>query len=443
MQRKLASLALHAVNQASQIQFRKLALLGLAAVTLTACGGSSTEKPVVTPPPINQDTTADIQGQIFLPDGTTPLSNATVYVSGTSSNTALLSKTANRTCPEPDVSYEAYTCTQGDGRFTLAGLDKNNHELIAYKGAFQLSFMVDTTNAAGTTFTADPVSLDADLQQGDTKMAVVTGDYDAMQNVLAKSGFGTVDEIGQLILGTETFDIYNGNESSDFANYPGFSSLFAIDDSTGTERIHNYDIVFINCGAWEYGEDTDTGIVVPEDDHTIAVLQAFVNAGGRLYATDLAYDYIEQAFPSYIDFYADTSSPDIAESLNAAEQGDDATLIEAGTVLDTNLLTFLQNTTCTALEGEQCLNEDGTVFIEGFLSSWAIMNGAHENAEGVSFYIQADILSYDSDAPLLRPLTTAFNVGAGRVLFSSYHSEDHGDTGLFPQERILQYLIFE
>lgn len=42
-----------------------------------------------------------------------------------------------------------------------------------------------------------------------------------------------------------------------------------------------------------------------------------------------------------------------------------------------------------------------------------------------------------------KPLTASFAFGAGYVFFSSYHSEDRNSTGLLPQERVLQYLIFE
>lgn len=70
------------------------------------------------------------------------------------------------------------------------------------------------------------------------------------------------------------------------------------------------------------------------------------------------------------------------------------------------------------------------------------MNGAHEGSNA-SFYIEAEVKSVDYEQTFIKPLTTSFNVGEGRVFFSSYHSENHGSAGLLPQERILQYLIFE
>lgn len=215
----------------------KLLAAGLVTIVLTACGGGGSD----TPPTTTQAeiTTANIQGKILLPDGSTPLSNATVYIQAYSgSNSAEQhDKVTNRTCTAPSEAYLAYTCTAGDGTFSLQGLNKDSYEVFVSKGAFNTSFLVDTTNVNGDSFSADPVALDTDLQNGNTRMAVVTGDYDAMQNVLAKSGFGNVDSFGELVLGSETFDIFVGNNDDKYSDYPGFASLFEIDDSTGVEYI--------------------------------------------------------------------------------------------------------------------------------------------------------------------------------------------------------------
>lgn len=442
-----------------------LPLVALFSLFLTGCGGGATDKPnPIDPPatPPDATMTTDIQGQLVLPDGATPLSNATVYIKSFASTSAksVLAKSSNQTCDEPSEAYLSYTCTAGDGSFSFSDLEQDNHQLIAYKGAFSVSLMVDTRNDQSGSLTLDTIALDADLKNGDTKMAVVTGLFDSMENVLAKTGFGEVNENGELIVGSETFDIYVGDsepsweddKTAHYESYPLFSTLFDIDDSTGIERIHNYDIVFINCGVNEvdYGSydspsvpDAASDFVAPDDEHVIATLQAYVNNGGRLYATDLAYDYIEQAFPSYIDFYADESTPTITEALNEAEAGIADLIVEEATLLDAQLASFLQNTTCTALESEQCLNENGTVYIEGFLSGWAIMNEAHEGATSVQFHVEAEVQSTHYEETFIKPLTASFSVGDGRVFFSSYHSEEHGNIGLLPQERILQYLIFE
>ena len=42
-----------------------------------------------------------------------------------------------------------------------------------------------------------------------------------------------------------------------------------------------------------------------------------------------------------------------------------------------------------------------------------------------------------------KPLTMTFPSGAGKVLYSSYHTAGASHPYMLPQERILQYLIFE
>ena len=45
----------------------------------------------------------------------------------------------------------------------------------------------------------------------------------------------------------------------------------------------------------------------------------------------------------------------------------------------------------------------------------------------------------------MRPLTISFDLGAGRVTYTSYHTEPSfdGSAGFLPQERILQFIVFE
>lgn len=49
------------------------------------------------------------------------------------------------------------------------------------------------------------------------------------------------------------------------------------------------------------------------------------------------------------------------------------------------------------------------------------------------------------DTPVNRPLTVSFSAGGGRVTCTSHHTEPSFATtsGFLPQERILQFLVFE
>jgi len=281
---------------------------------------------------------------------------------------------------------------------------------------------------------------------GAPRIAVVTGIYDRMQDVLAKTGLGTVNESGRLVLGSESFDLFDGDDSLG-EEYREFSELFQTDPTTGNARINNYDIVFINCGATEFSfvEVGPTYYADPEDNNVKTALFTYVTSGGRLYATDWAYDYIEQTFPEYIDFYGSESTVDRFEPelANAAEEGIEIDSNNA-TVLVDDLSSFLNNSSCG--EGTTCLNNDGTLHVEGFLPAWAIIEGAHAESTGVTIYTEGfapasvDYLDEESET---RPLMVSIDIGEGKVFFSSYHTENLISTQLLPQERALQFLVFE
>jgi hypothetical protein len=73
-----------------------------------------------------------------------------------------------------------------------------------------------------------------------------------------------------------------------------------------------FDIVFLNCG-----NNYEFEILNSPDNLT--QLQAYVNAGGRLYVTDLSYDFVEQPFPQVMRFEGDADDPSTPGSLRGVE----------------------------------------------------------------------------------------------------------------------------
>lgn len=411
-------------------------------LAITACGGGGSDKKTETPTSGN----ITVSGTIVIPDGETPVSNATVYIASDQSSVPnrIQKPAVGVDCPEPDVSYIFATCTDENGEFTLEGLAPANYEVTVEKGAFSANFALNAENEENNaTITLDSsVALGGSLDAGAANIAVVTGLFDSMEDVLAKTGLGSVNSIGKLILGSESFDLYDGDDSLE-SDYPDFSELFEIDSFTGNPRIYNYDIVFINCGASEYAFGDSTYAVDPEDSDVQSIIFDYVSSGGRLYATDWAYDYIEQTFPEYIDFFGSESitDPFEPEFANEAQEGISIDS-ENATVLDDNLRNYLSNVACD--DSDTCLNSDGTLHVEGFLGAWAVMEGAHSNNAAVTFYTEGPAPTYLDDAEdTVRPLMVSIDIGEGKVFFSSYHTENLFSTGLLPQERALQFLVFE
>ena len=205
-------------------------------------------------------------------------------------------------------------------------------------------------------------------------------------------------------------------------------------------------LIFINCDEFVLGDELDT-----DTSTKIANLRSYVLAGGKLYVTDLSYDYVEQAFPEFVNF-KDGGSGTSAETAGAAEDGSNSFFDENATVEVAALGTWLDGRTVNTGNNETdcstttvngttgARNTDGSIFIGDFLSGWAMMDGAEAGATITTWITGTDVDSQD------RPLTVTFDAGSsgGRVLYSSYHtSESCPTTGFWPQERVLQYLVFE
>ncbi len=423
--------------------FRIQSLILFLSIGLVACGaGESNDRGGDTG--AAEQETVTVSGNITIPDGSTPAANATVYIAGGSAASSQ-KPILGTDCPLPPENYITATCTLADGSFEIEVAGSNTVEFRVVKGAFSLKFEVNLAEALeGVVALPTAVALSNELAEGGANIAVVTGLYDSIENVLAKSGLGGFDSTGALVLGTETFDLYDGDNSLT-ENYPGFAELLEKDSATGNANIFNYDIVFINCGAREFS-DSFYGLA-PEAPRTKEILRDYVELGGRLYVTDLAYDFVEQTFPEFIDFYSPHGEdadhdPHIAEPLNDAEQGESDIVVEEADILNIVLQDYLMNVGCGDDNDEACLNENETMHVEGFLFGWAVMNGAHEGAEGVTFYTQGEVDTF-TETDVVKPLMVSFDVGAGRVFYSSYHTEDINSSGLLPQERTLQFLIFE
>lgn len=375
-----------------------------------------------------------LEGCVLAPDESTPIAGAKVVL-------------------EDEGLGFPETFTEGDGSysFDLTGLPlpAGNVTFVATKSSFSGSI---TTNV-GAIAPVNGVRDIGCIELTPPAMAVVTGIFDRMQDILAKTGFGQTDANGQLILGTEQFDIYDGDDGvtlgASAGSYPDADALFFDLDEDGEPDLNNYDIIFVNCGVEQ--EIVDGFVTIQNepsalDEERIAAIRDYVANGGILYCTDLAYDFVEQAFPEFIDFYgSDGTAAGNQETPGAAERGfgrnpgETPEVFTNAAVLDGLLSDFLDAATCDGAVG--CRNGDGSVFITGFAPAWAAMNGAHPAAD-VKIWVEGEVEV--DEVTSVRPLTASFGFGDGTVHFSSYHTEEANPSAQFrAQERILQFLVFE
>lgn len=403
------------------------AVLALA-LSIGACGSGGED---------NEGIPGQVSVAVSAPNGD-PISGATVWVPNgaatmkslqVDSSTKALTDDEGETCADvPEPAFDS-DCSGADGSATLACEGEGEITIKFAKGSFSGVLSATCGQAA---------VVQAAFGTGSTSMAVVTGAFDRMEDVLAKLGFGMVDDFGLLEMGSETFTLYDGNNTLDDGTYKNFEDVLL----DPTELAKN-DIIFINCDQFGLGSELDTDTATK-----LANLRQYVEDGGKIYVTDLSYDYVEQAFPDYVDFQGDDAVPGDAE--NGFDREDPNAKVN-----NSDLAAWLDNITVntgnpddncfdTTINGKNgARNEDGSIFIADLLGGWAIMDGEEAAPAGpMTQWIQGT----DLEGAALRPLTATFEVGSngGRVLYTSYHTADTCPTqGFWPQERVLQYLVFE
>ena len=198
-----------------------------------------------------------IAGTICAPNGATPVGGARVRV-----NTV--------DCAGDAVRVETFTDSRG--RFELRGVAAGEVRVDVTTGSFTASAEVQV-RAGGTVLLAGG---DGKLCFSPTSVAIaaLTGAYDRIEDNLAQLGFAA--------------DIYCGAAG---AYRPARTLLQDVD------ALARYRLLFVNCG---------TGVNLRTDNfentQIIEHLRSFVRAGGSVYASDLAADFVEQAWPGWVDF---------------------------------------------------------------------------------------------------------------------------------------------
>lgn len=354
--------------------------------------------------------TGSVSGTVFAPNGTDPVSEALVFVMG--SGTSAVGD-------PPDEPHGAFTYSGANGQFTLNGVPVGAQSIKFLKGAF--SKVINITVAQGNNpLTAAQTSFDSGASGGAGDMLVVTGHYDAIQNVLAKLGLGTVNDVSHMLeLGSETFEMVDGDsELPD--TYQNFDAWWPV--ATNWDQ---YRTIFLNCG-----NDYDEAFLA--DTAAVAKLKAWVQAGGHLYCTDWSYNFIEQIWPDKMDFDDALAGGDglslTPEPLNNAKTGGSITSLPLH-IEDSGLASWMSGIDASTA-GDMFTTTD-------WLPAWVPMDAVA--ATGVKVWATGTPPGESSS----RPMTITFSDGEGTVLFSSYHTEETPSADIKPQERVLQYLIFE
>ena len=366
---------------------------------------------------------AVITGTVFAPNLEIPISGALVYVADQPAE------------PVPDEVYCAecvqlpctasFVLTNADGSFELPAVAGTGKHLVVQKGQFLRDVVIDVAegdNAVAPAETNLPGEWNPDAGMWIPRIAVYETDPDQVFNVLAKFGLGEVSAGGTLVPGTERFTLVSDGDEGAF-----------MDDLVEMSQYH---IVFLPCASTKYWNIAPT--VPPQRAQNI---RDYVEAGGKLYATDHSNEYIEAPFPMYQEFY-NPAMPDIQPSYDVT-----------GNVADPELLAWLDalppalkdigggNPTLNSLPSiELMLNYSGIDVVHEVI----VQDDQGEDVNvGPYTWVTGPCTSCTSDPFTFRPMAITGQWGCGRMMYSTFENSSQAHNGLNPQELVLLYMILE
>jgi len=232
-----------------------------------------------------------------------PISGALVYV--TKENGAKIPDEIY--CYEcDDMTGKIWTLSEADGTFLLKDIPAGTINIVTRKGFFQRQREITVTASESVQeipeeYTTMPGQNSDDGLDQIPNYAVLYSGPDYSQDLLAKMGLGSLTAEGKL---DETqpyfFDMYDSDSDSGAPyhwNGGGGENIF-----TSFDYIKQYHMVFFPCVC---RVNNIPGGANPPASGVKDTLLAYVSAGGKIYASCWAGQWVEQPIPDVIDFFGD------------------------------------------------------------------------------------------------------------------------------------------
>lgn len=371
---------------------------------------------------------AHLRGKVVAPEGTIPISGALVYLS------------SSPPLPIPDGVFcdkcvhlpegTAYTTTHPDGTFDLAA-GTGSAYLIVQKGAFRRVRKITIQSGqqqVPLAMTTMPAIMDKANGDDVPKIAVLLGAWDPIELVLARMGLKatiTKDWLGKaqvLSKDAAAFAIYGVHGLGEMSPYPAPMTLIS-----DPKEISKYHIVFLPCSGSTNFDGGGSGApmcsgVFASDPKVRSTLTGFVQQGGRLYVSDWSYEYVRQLFPGFVSWRGEATQIGSACMSGGGDQGVSGK--------DSGLDAWLS------------AQAKGLTSVK---DAWTALTGVHTvndiDPDGKPAKVTPKVWVEAAGSPV----TTSFQHGCGRVLYSTYHTQPTNETNgaLEPQALALLYLILE
>ena len=381
-----------------------------------------------------------------------PVSGAAVYV------------TSTRPAPIPSGVYcepcqavpHGAVLTDSRGAFELPGAMPGKKWLVIQKAQFRLEQEIEVTATdivltdAQTTM---PSEMDPQNGKWIPRVAIAAGSYDHLESIFGKMGIGTVDASGNYTATSGKLDLFDNGGNTLGASAGTLAQLAA-----DPVKLASYHIVFVPCSG-------DSNIAALRDQNVLKNLRDYVKKGGKLYVTDWSGEWMDNVFPEQIQLgesfggfgdQIDTPATAYAlasDSWNTSQFGTadgDAYDSDDADAVDPGLAAWLGAQSGPSPTGTGPYNAHRFSAVD----NWNFIETLHPvqvgTANGQPVMDMPKTWVTGSNGGGLggggsrHALTVSFEpAGCGRVLFSTYHTTESTHAGLYPQERILLYLIME
>jgi hypothetical protein len=317
------------------------------------------------------------------------------------------------------------TRTAANGIYHFDEIPCGLHAVHVESGAFVRDYTVQVV--AGQMNDHSGAAVKSCFSGSDVAIAVFWGQWDEQEDLLTDLGFD--------------FTFFN-YELEYFADVPP-EDIEAVEVLRDPARLSAYRILFFDCGSAALGWVRR----FPEIGQN---LRQFVIAGGSIYASDLAWAYVESAFPDAIDFYGPDDLPSGAMASDGPQQVQGQQDYPA-TVEDQVLAAYLGTGTFTTRYGAGPLiavtapgagtevHVRGIVHVE--LPPPVCGDGICDPSEVLACQDCPGLIADEfvqHPGPMV--LTHRPIAGSGRVVYTTFHNDEQADELM---KKLLRYLVFQ
>lgn len=392
-------------------------------------------------------TGAELRGVVTAPNGLDPIPGAVVYLARTRPAVQPAGVSCDTCELPPNVLGYAVSNTQGMFVMPRGVSESGAFFLVVQKGRFRRVTEVNVQSCMGQAFTAQTTRLPGTRAEGEIPNILVASGTTAAQADRPRTDDWAYDDIARVIrrLGITEFDrsepcrLATTGTSVANSSCP-FGGILA--NRTSLDR---YNIVVAPCGALGFNRSWQV-LGAPANAAIATNMRGWLQAGGRLYTSDTAYGLLAHAHPSAATFAGgSTVRSDGKDPANVGAGGSPSMpRTYSGRIADMGLRDWLADRGALAM--------DGSIQLGGFISPWVAIDSVPSTTRTL---VTADVEWFTAASGMMtsagsRPLTITSDVreggGCGRVVYSSYEVDNRdsmSSSPLTPQERVLEYLLFE